>query len=179
MRAIAFVLLSNLLAGCAGDHAPAYALLFGENESRLTSPEMQSIFSQMESAFPVSNDGTSLVDPNCGDIEPNAEVVDLNGDGSYEVFIEWGNSCLSGSTGRSLTLFVKDSSGSYRHQLGFPAFGYQPLERGADGFPDLQFGGPGFCFAVWEWTGTDYEFKCNQPQQAGGCNREENICQEN
>jgi hypothetical protein len=177
-RAIALTLLSSFVAGCSGDAAPAYVLLFDPQDTRLGTADKQAIFDTMAGAFPVSDDGSTLVDPNCGDIEPQAEVVDLNGDGTYEAFIEWGNSCLSGHTGRSLTLFVKDGSGAYKNQLGFPAFGYETLERGIEGFPDLQLGGPGFCFPVWAWDGLNYEFKCNLPQETGGCESRDNLCQE-
>ncbi|MDH4048372.1 MAG: hypothetical protein OEW68_08590 [Gammaproteobacteria bacterium] len=178
MRAIALTFLSILVAGCSGGGEPAYSVLFGEDETRLSADEQQAVFSMMASAFPLSEDGETLTDPNCGDIEPVTEVVDLNGDGSYEVFITWGNSCLSGHAGRSLTLFVKDRSGKYQYQLGFPAAGYDALERGVDGFPELLLGGPGFCFPIWAWDGDNYEFKCNLPQEEGGCEYQGNTCLE-
>ena len=178
MRAIALSLLTFVVAGCSGDRAPDYSAIFPEAETRLDAADKQAVFALMEAAFPLSDDRTTLVDPNCGDIEPVAEVVDLNADGQHEVFVSWGNSCLSGHTGRSLTLFIKDRAGKYQYQLGFPAVGYETLEAGVDGYPDLLIGGPGFCFPIWAWDGENYEFECSMPQMEGGCESRENICQE-
>ena len=178
MRAIVILSVSGLVAGCSGDADRPWSALFGADENRLSQADQQAVFEQMSTAFPLSDDGTTLVDPNCGDISPMTDVVDLNGDGNHEVFVEFGNACLSGFTGRSISLFIKDGSGKFRYQLGFPAMGYEILEIGVDGYPDLQFGGPGFCFPVWAWDGNNYEYKCSMPQAEGGCEDRENICQE-
>lgn len=178
MRAIVILSVAILVAGCSGDADRPWSALFGADEKILSEADQQAVFLQMSEAFPLSDDGTTLVDPYCGDIAPMTDVIDLNGDGNYEVFVEFGNSCISGFTGRSLSLFIKDENGNYQYQLGFPAMGYQMLERGVDGYPDLQFGGPGFCFPVWAWDGSNYEFKCSLPQADGGCENRENVCPE-
>ena len=103
-------------------------------------------------------------------------MVDLNADGVQEVFVQWGNACTSGLTGRSLSLFIKDSSGSYQPQFGFPAFGWTRLDSESHGWPDLSFGGPGFCRPRWTWQRDAYEFKCNLPQIDGGCEFQVNVC---
>jgi hypothetical protein len=164
------------LDACPAQTAPDHQLLFGAHETRLSAAEMRSVFAAMEALFRVSDDGSRLVDPDCGDIVPEVEIVDLNDDGTLEVFVAWGNTCLSGGTGRSLSLFVKDETGGYRHQLGFPALGYTPLVAGGAGLPDLAFGGPGFCRAVWAWDGDSYEHKCNLPDEPGGCEFQGNVC---
>lgn len=178
MRAIALCFSLGLIAGCTGSEDPDYSALFGPDETLLSPADQKAVFDLMSAAFPPSEDGTTLTDPNCGDIAPMADVIDLNGDGDYEVFVEYGNTCTSGFTGRSLSLFIKDDSGRYQYQLGFPAMGYQLLERGVDGYPDLEFGGPGFCFPVWAWDGENYEFKCSLPQVEGGCEQRGNSCPE-
>ena len=35
------------------------------------------------------------------------------------------------------------------------------LETGYEDFPDIEIGGPGFCFPIWRWNGEKYEFKRN------------------
>jgi hypothetical protein len=167
-----------LLAACSSGQAQP-SPLFAAGDTRLSAAEQGAVHAAFAEWFPVSSDGLRFEDENCGDIPARAEVVDLNGDGSYEVFIYWGNACTSGGTGSSLSLFTKDSSGGYRDQLGFPAAGYTTLPARNDGYPDLQFGGPGFCFAVWSWNGNNYEFKCNSPQEEGGCQLTGTVCQTN
>ncbi len=126
--------------------------------------------------FPLSADGAGFVDPNCGNVDPEATPVDLNGDGVFEVFVQWGNSCTSGAAGRSLNLFVSDASGTYRPQLGFPALGWNVLQTEQREWPDLSFGGPGFCHAVWTWQQDQYAFKCNLPESPGGCTDRGDVC---
>jgi hypothetical protein len=151
--------------------------LFAVNETRLSHDEMSAIEGAFLERFQLSDDGLHFTDENCGEIPTRTEVVDLNGDGAYEVFVYWGNTCTSGGTGSSLSMYAKDVSGHYRDLFGFPAFDYTALPTGQNGYPDLQFGGPGFCFAVWSWTGSNYEFKCNSPQEEGGCQHTGNVCQ--
>ena len=168
--------LSLLAAGC-GDTTIDTSALFGNAESELSAAEEAAAFSAFATAFTVSQDGSKLEDPNCGDIAPEAEVVDLNEDGAAEVFVLWGNTCTSGGAGRSLSLLVPDASGAYEFELGFPASGWTALAKGPAGWPDLSIGGPGFCRAVWSRTGTAYEFKCNLPESPGGCDSIGNVCQ--
>jgi hypothetical protein len=163
---------------CSAQDDVAYRALFGDREQRLSPSEMQSIQTVMTMLFQLGDDGTRLVDSVCGDVEPAVEIVDLNDDGELEVFVAWGNACLSGSTGRSLSLFVKGPAGEYRHHLGFPALGYERLTQGVAGFPDLAFGGPGFCSAVWVWDGAGYRHECNRPDAPGGCALEDDVCPE-
>lgn len=81
-----------------------------------------------------------------------------------------------GAAGRSLTLFVPNPESGYERQFGFPAGGWTALESKTDGWPDVSFGGPGFCHPVWAWRNGAYEFICNLPEQAGGCEGKVNIC---
>ena len=65
---------------------------------------------------------------------------------------------MSGYTGSSIWLFIRTPDGTYTPHLGFPAASYEILPEARGGFPDLKFGGPGFCQAVWRWDGADYRF---------------------
>lgn len=112
-----------------------------------------------------------FVDETCGDVSPEIEVVDLNGDGVMEVFVNYGNTCTSGNTGRSISLFIKDKAGLYSENLGFPAIDYTRLPTKKKDYPDLMFGGPGFCHGVWRWSGVKYEYKCSIEEEPGACNR--------
>ena len=95
------------------------------------------------------NDGTYTVD-----------VIDLNKDGQPEVLVNI-QSSIFGMVGNSLELFIKDRSGVWQPQFGFPGIPYF-LETGYEDFPDIEIGGPGFCFPVWRWNGEKYDLfkKC-------------------
>lgn len=49
--------------------------------------------------------------------------------------------------------------------------GYRHPSDKHQGFPDLQFGGMGWCEAVWRWDGQTYRHFKNLPTQPGGCDR--------
>ena len=142
--------------------------VFSDSGEALSAADKQEIASQLP--FKVAPDGKSLVDSVC---EQGAQLElttpDLNADGNVEVFVLGGNSCLSGFTGSSVWLFIKDASGKYKGDLGFPAGAYESLKTKNLGYPDLMFGGPGFCHAVWRWNGKAYDFLRNQAEQPGGC----------
>lgn len=167
--------LVTLLASCSSDR-PGTSLLFATDEVRLNRDQKQHIASNFAKSFPLSTDGESFTDPNCGNVDPETTPVDLNGDGVFEVFIQWGNSCTSGAAGRSLSLFVSDTSGAYRPQLGFPALGWSVLRTEQREWPDLRFGGPGFCHPVWTWQQGQYAFRCNLPEVPDGCAARGDVC---
>jgi len=175
LRLLLLAVLTQLSA-CA-DSAADYRILFGESESRLSPDEMAAAFALVKEGLTVSDDGLRLEDANCGDMVPTSEIVDLNRDSIYEIFVEWGNTCTSGMSGRSLALLVRDEAGGYRRELGFPAFGWTALGLGEDGWPDLSIGGPGFCHPVWARRAGSYDFKCNLPESPDGCAVIGNICQ--
>src|SRR5690606_9361210 len=134
-----------LVAACADKAALSEPQLFGAAAEPLTAQDAARIEALFAELVPRSSDGARFEDPNCGDVEPAAELADLNDDGAPEVFVQWGNACTSGGTGRSLSLFVKDDAGAWHTELGFPAFGQRALESRRNGFRDLELGGPGFC----------------------------------
>jgi hypothetical protein len=143
-------------------------LLFGKVKDQPSSSEQADIAHQLD--FTIAEDGKTLLDPVCGlPVSFDTTVEDLNHDGTPEVFVVGGNSCLSGMTAKSVWLFIKDESGDYQQKLGFPAAVYEVLNSRNAGFPDLKFGGPGFCRGVWRWDGKDYQHLRNDPDEPGGC----------
>lgn len=172
---LVFVALLLLPVDCTAEGA-ANRALFGDTETRLTAAEKSAILLHFTEHFTVSADGTTLEDAQCGNLAPATEIVDLNGDGVVEVFVLWGNACTSGGTGRSLTLFVRDAAGLYAPTLGFPAIAWTKLTTQPSGWPDLVFGGPGFCHGVWRYHAGRYEFHCNLPVEPGGCAQHGDVC---
>jgi hypothetical protein len=165
----------GLCAACATPGG-SYRILFGGSRHGLSLADERAAFATFSDGLSVSADGARLEDPYCGDLSPSTDVVDLNADGTPEIFVLWGNACTSGLTGRSLTLLVRDRAGSYRAELGFPATAWKGLPEATNGWPDLEIGGPGFCDAVWTHRGETYEFKCNLPQAADGCADVGSVC---
>ncbi len=88
--------------------------------------------------------------------EPQVDVVDLNGDEQPEVFVLANDSICYGSAGGELSLLIKDKAGRWQRNLGFSAGGYKLLSTKNKGYPDIEIGGPGFCFPVWRWNGRAY-----------------------
>ena len=85
-----------------------------------------------------------------------AQVRDLNGDGRPEAVITEGGTYCYGMSGSGFSLVSQQADGSWRlmtSAIGLP--GFLPA-RGAGGWPDIQVGGPGFCFPVMRWNGKAY-----------------------
>lgn len=101
--------------------------------------------------------------------EVEVELRDLNGDGRTDAVItDHGTECF-GMTGTGYTLVTKDASGAWRtlfHNQGMPDF---QATRGAGGWPDIVNGGPGFCFPVLRWNGSDYALLRWKAEEPGAC----------
>lgn len=167
MRSVLLCLLISLAgAGVLRAQVEGHHILFADSTA-ISEEDQRAIVEQL--GFSVSADGTALEAPDCGPIYATEEEVDLNEDGTPEVFVMGGNTCTSGMAGSSITLFIEDAEGNYRAHLSFPAGGWKKLETSNQGFPDLQFGGPGFCEGVWRWDGTTYQYHRNEPTEPGGC----------
>ena len=81
---------------------------------------------------------------------------DLNGDGHPEAVVIEGGAICYGMTGIHFWLLSKQSSGAWHRihdETAMPGF----MEtKGASGWPDIEMGGPGFCFPIWRWNGRAY-----------------------
>lgn len=95
-------------------------------------------------------------DKDCGqEIDYQAEAVDLNGDGQLEVLTHEGGMCF-GRAGAQMNLYIRDRSGQWQPQFGFPGMA-RLLNTRRHGFPDIQVDGPGTCFPVWRYDGKRYQ----------------------
>jgi len=84
------------------------------------------------------------------------EVRDLNGDGRPEAVVSEGSSFCYGNTATVFSLVSQQPDGSWvliTHATGIPDF---LATRGVGGWPDIEIGGPGFCFPVVRWNGHEY-----------------------
>ncbi|MCW3480928.1 hypothetical protein OL229_15375 [Neisseriaceae bacterium JH1-16] len=150
--------------------ANANEALFGDKK-QLSQADLKTVLTALGMQYVVKdNDNWGFVTADCQEpFRLSGEVYDLNGDDKDEVWINGGNSCTSGATGKSMWLFVRDESGVYRKNFGFPASSVNSSKELNDGFPEVRFGGTGFCEAVWRWNGKEYEHVKNIATQPGGC----------
>ncbi|MBO9603225.1 MAG: hypothetical protein J7496_12045 [Novosphingobium sp.] len=84
------------------------------------------------------------------------ELADLNGDGAPEAVITESSGACYGATGSAYAIVSSNKAGKWRlidSGVGIPLF---LKTRGAGNWPDLEIGGPGFCFPVLRWNGTAY-----------------------
>lgn len=87
-----------------------------------------------------------------------AEVTDLNGDGSAEVWISEGSTFCYGNTGNAVVLLTRAGNGWRKliDEVGMQMV----LETRHQGWPDIELGGPGFKpFPVYQWDGSNYKLK--------------------
>lgn len=136
---------------------PGAALLFKAVKTRLTVPEKNYIFQQLN--FRISADKQSFNDGanEEANFEARALPADMNKDGIEEIFVSFGNTYTSGMTGSSIVLYIKKTGKKYEANLGFPSTLPDVLPTGNGGYPDLVMGGPGFEFPVWRWNGKQYD----------------------
>ncbi len=99
--------------------------------------------------------GTASYTP--GTIE---SVRDINGDGRPDAVITEGSVFCFGGTEAGYSVVSKQANGSWRRiASGSGIANFLPRTakgRNAFGWPDLEIGGPGFCFAVQRWNGREY-----------------------
>ena len=88
-----------------------------------------------------------------GELKP---VGDLNGDGRPDGVITESSTYCYGDTGTAFWLVSKQANGRWKlmaSDTGIPTF---LSSTGAGGWPDIEIGGPGFCFPVVRWDGRKY-----------------------
>jgi hypothetical protein len=84
------------------------------------------------------------------------KVIDLNNDGLSEVLVTESGTACYGNTGNGFSLVSKQKNGNWMLMLsstGIPNF---LSTKGVNNFPDIQIGGPGFCFLIVRWDGKNY-----------------------
>lgn len=84
------------------------------------------------------------------------QVKDLNGDGRPDAIISEGSSFCFGMVGMGYALVSKQANGTWRMMSSGPGIPTVLATRGAGNWPDLEIGGPGFCFPVHRWNGARY-----------------------
>ena len=81
---------------------------------------------------------------------------DANGDGLMDALVIEGSTYCFGMAGVGYTLITQNPDGDWHimdERGGIPEF---LSTTGADGWPDIEVGGPGFCFPVVRWDGSAY-----------------------
>lgn len=84
------------------------------------------------------------------------DVRDANGDGRPEAVIAEGGSFCYGHTGYGYSLVSKQADGRWKLVSSGTGILQFLDAKGAGGWPDIQIGGPGFCFPVLRWNGRAY-----------------------
>lgn len=138
----------------AASHRQVFALLLACMPALAASPVLAP--ADAASAFKAAGfklQGKQWVSCAAGEI---TEVRDLNGDGQPEAIITENGIACHGRAEQGYYLVSRQPAGSWKlldAGSGIPHF---LNTKGAGGWPDLQVGGPGFCFPVLRWNGRDY-----------------------
>ncbi|MET0307806.1 MAG: hypothetical protein ABW023_03775 [Sphingomonas sp.] len=104
-------------------------------------------------------------DPQGATIE---SISDLNGDGRAEVVVTDGGTFCYGNTGTGFVLLSQQADGSWKQMAGETGIATF-LKTRSLGWPDLEVGGPGFCFPVSRWSGKEYVFHHFNEYMKGMC----------
>ena len=99
-------------------------------------------------------------------------VKDLNGDGRPEAVISEGSTYCFGNTGVGYAIVSQQANGSWKLMTSGPGIPSFLAAKGVAGWPDMEVGGPGFCFPVRRWNGQEYAINrfeydgkpCRRPQ---------------
>ncbi len=99
-------------------------------------------------------------------------VRDLNGDTRPDAVITEGSAFCFGQAETGFVLVSKRADGKWQRIAGGPGVPTFLTTKGQGGWPDIEIGGPGFCFPVERWNGKQYvlhrhqyEGKPCQPQR--------------
>jgi hypothetical protein len=105
---------------------------------------------------------------NCDDPTPTytpgavEDVRDVNGDGRPEAVITEGGTFCYGNTGAGYSLVSKQADGSWKLITSGTGILTFQTTKGVGGWPDIEIGGPGFCFPVERWNGRKYVLQRHQ-----------------
>jgi hypothetical protein len=81
---------------------------------------------------------------------------DVNGDGRPEALVHDQGSFCNGMAGMNSTVLTQTAEGSWKLLYQNQGFAYFTTSRGAENFPDIVAGLPGFCFPYFRWDGAEY-----------------------
>jgi hypothetical protein len=81
---------------------------------------------------------------------------DLNGDGRPEALVTEGGAACYGNVGMHFWLLSRQPNGTWKVIADASAMPQFLRTKGPGGWPDIELGGPGFCFPVWRWNGRAY-----------------------
>ena len=98
---------------------------------------------------------------------------DLDGDGRPDAVVLQEGSYCYGMTGAGFQLVSKSADGKWKAMSGAGGQGIPEFlpTKGVGGWPDIEIGGPGFCFPVWRFNGRAYEYHRQKEYQKGACAR--------
>ncbi|TCM22283.1 hypothetical protein EDF56_101970 [Novosphingobium sp. PhB165] len=84
------------------------------------------------------------------------ELKDINGDGHPEALITAESTECFGMAGAGFQLLRQTPAGwqLMANETGIATF---QTTRGVDGYPDIEISGPGFCFPIARWSGSEYK----------------------
>lgn len=111
-------------------------------------------------------------DPGTASYTPGAieQVADLNGDGRPEAVVTEGSVHCFGNTGQGYAIVSKQAptptakNGAWKRIAEGTGMVTVLATKGVGGWPDLEIGGPGFCFPVERWNGRAYVLHRHQYQ---------------
>lgn len=86
------------------------------------------------------------------------EVRDINGDGFPDAVVMDSSTFCYGRSGVSFTLVSKQANGEWKYMTSGTGYADFLDIKGANGWPDIEVGGPGFCFPVSRFDGEKYKF---------------------
>lgn len=130
------------------------ALLFKGVKSRLSNSDKNTIANA--SNLTLNKAKTKFIAVGDNNYTANAYPVDMNEDGTEEVFIIQ-TGITFGNTASYFDLFMKLSDGKYKtvaSVIGVPAI----TRTVVNGYPELFVGGPGMSMPVWRFNGREYKF---------------------
>lgn len=103
----------------------------------------------------------------------NGDYRDINQDGVNDIVIsDYGGFCY-GNTGQGFVIVTKAASGKWQVMHASPGIAtfVKTAVKTPGGWPDVEVGGPGFCFPINRWNGKDYVFNRNHEYDKGACKR--------
>lgn len=97
-------------------------------------------------------------DPGTVGYTPGAieQYRDVNGDGLPEAVVTEGSTACYGIAETGYVVVSKQRGGAWRRINGGQGIATFLPGRTPSGWPDIEVGGPGFCFPVERWNGREY-----------------------